>query len=393
MRPEPPTGGAHGVLVVGSGTRFISGISHYTRYAALALSRRVPVTVILMRRLIPRALYPGRARVGAQLTAESYPPDMDVFDGVDWYWIPSILRALHRLWRARPEAVLFQWWTGAVLHSYIALAAAARLRGSRVIVEVHEIQDTGEAEIAPARAYVERLGHLFMRMADAFIVHSEFDRAALADGIDLGRRPVSVVRHGPYSHYDVAGAEPLREAPLDACNILFFGTIRPYKGLEDLVRAFDLLAAGEPERGYWLTVVGETWEEWTEPLSLIASSPSRDRITLVNEYVSDGDAARWFAGADLLALPYRRSSASGPLHMTMDAGLPVVICDVGGLREAAGGYPGAVLVRPADPADLAAGIRRAADMRGTSFDDEGSWDDHADAVLSLVASLGPHPSR
>ena len=351
-----------GVLVVGSGTHFISGVSHYTRYLAVALAGRTPVSVILMRRLIPRSLYPGRARVGDPLTDESYPPAMPVFDGVNWYWIPSLLGALRFLRRNRPEALLFQWWTGSVLHSYVLLALAARLQGARIIIELHEIQDTGEAGMAPARIYVRRFGRWLMGMADAYLVHSEFDRAALGKSFGIGQRPVRVVRHGPFSHYAVAESEPLREVPDDACNILFFGTIRPYKGLEDLVRAFESLAS-EDER-CWLTVVGETWEDWTEPIEMIKASKYQDRITLVNRYVSDAEVSRWFAGADVVSLPYRRSSASGPLHLTMDAGLPVVVTDVGGLREATNGYDGAVFVPAADPDSLCDGLRRAIALRG-----------------------------
>ncbi len=365
---QPIGAGANcgGVLVVGSGTHFISGVSHYTRYVALALAERTPVSVILMRRLIPRALYPGRARVGDEtLTDEDYPPEMEVFDGVDWYWLPSMLGALRLLRRNRPEAVLFQWWTGAVLHSYVLLALAARLQGARIIIEIHEIQDTGEAKLAPVRSYVQRFGRRLMGMADAYIVHSEFDREVLGKSFDIGQRPIRVVRHGPFSHYAVAESTRLREAPEGMCNILFFGTIRSYKGLEDLVQAFELLAS--EDESCWLTVVGETWEDWTQPIEMIMASKYRDRITLVNDYVSDAEVSRWFAGADIVSLPYRRSSASGPLHLTMDAGLPVVVTDVGGLTEAVHGYDGAVLVPGANPQALCEGLREAMGMRGQTF--------------------------
>jgi glycosyltransferase involved in cell wall biosynthesis len=387
--PSPKPSNQHrGVLVVGSGTRFISGVSHYTRYVASALAERTAVSVILMRRLIPRALYPGRARVGDEtLTDEKYPADVEVFDGIDWYWIPSMFGALRLLRRSRPEALLFQWWTGAVLHSYVLLAVAARLQGARIIIEIHEIQDTGEAGMAPARSYVRRFGRWLMGMADAYIVHSEFDREALGRSFGIKRRPVRVVRHGPFSHYAVAESTPLREVPQDGCNILFFGTIRPYKGLEDLVQAFDSLA--NEDAHCWLTVVGETWEDWTEPIELIEASKHRDRITLVNRYVSDAEASRWFAGADVVSLPYRRSSASGPLHLTMDAGLPVVVTDVGGLREATRGYDGAVFVPAADPDSLREGLRKAIALRGRRFEDESSWTDNADAVFELLEQLGP----
>jgi glycosyltransferase involved in cell wall biosynthesis len=378
-------GAAGGVLVVGSGTHFISGVSHYTRYVSLALAERAPVSVIVMRRLIPRALYPGRDRVGDEtLTDQDYPPEMEVFDGIDWYWFPSMLGALRLLRRSRPEAVLFQWWTGAVLHSYVLLALAARLQGARIIIEIHEIQDTGEAKLAPVRTYVQRFGRRLMSMADAYIVHSEFDREALGKSFDIGQRPIRVVRHGPFSHYAVAESTRLREAPDDMCNILFFGTIRSYKGLEDLVQAFELLA-GEDE-SCWLTVVGETWEDWTQPIEMIKASRYRDRITLVNDYVSDAEVSRWFAGADIVSLPYRRSSASGPLHLTMDAGLPVVVTDVGGLTEAVHGYDGAVLVPGANPEALYEGLREAMGMRGRRFEDASSWADNAEAVLE---QLGP----
>jgi glycosyltransferase involved in cell wall biosynthesis len=371
------------VLVVGSSTHFISGVSHYTRYLARALSERSVVSVVLMRRLIPRALYPGRARVGnPALTDEEYPAQIPVFDGVDWYWLPSMLHALRFFRHQRPDAVLLQWWTGAVLHSYVLLALAARVRGVKIIIEIHEIQDSGEAGMAPVRSYVHRFGRKLMGMADAYIVHSEFDRQALERSFGVTRRSITVVRHGPYSHYAVAEASPLRDAPTDCCNILFFGTIRPYKGLEDLVRAFEKLAARETN--WWLTVVGETWEDWTEPTQLIAASKYRDRITLVNRYVPDAEVSRWFAGADIVALPYRRSSASGPLHLAMNAGLPIVVSDVGGLGEATDGYAGAILVPGANPEALQEGLRQALALRGVRFEDTSSWTESAEAVLGLI---------
>jgi glycosyltransferase involved in cell wall biosynthesis len=389
MKPPSAAGSGTGVVVVGSGTLFISGVSHYTRYMAVALAERTPVSVILMRRLIPRALYPGRERVGAKLTDAEYPPEIPVFDGVDWYWLPSVFGALRILHRQRPRLLLLEWWTGAVLHTYLLLALAARLQGARVIIEIHEIQDTGEARVSAARTYVERFGQWLMRLADAYVVHSEFDRRALKESFATAHRPIRVVRLGPYSHYAVADSEPLRDAPTDACNLLFFGTIRPYKGLEDLVQAFEALASQEKDTRYWLTVVGETWEGWTKPTEMIERSRFQDRITLVNRYVSDSDASRWFAGADIVVLPYRRSSASGPLHMAMDAGLPVVVTDVGGLADATHEYDGVVLVASADPTALREGIERAVALRGRRFTDEGSWAASAEAVLSILEEVGP----
>ena len=384
MRDVPPVK----VCVVGSGTHFLSGISYYTHHLAVALAERVPVCVILMRRLIPRALYPGRVRVGEQIADLIYPAHAPVMDGIDWFWLPSIARAIRFLFRERPTHVLFQWWTGAVLHSFLALAVTARVFGARIIVEFHEVQDPGESGFLVARLYVRVFARAFMRAADGFVVHSEFDRDQVRRHYKLGQRPVQTIPHGPYDHHEVSGAPALRVAPEQALNFLFFGTIRPYKGLEDLIEAFNIVCDAQ-SGSYWLTVVGETWERWTLPSDLIARSQHRDRITFVNKYVVDDDVARWFAGADAVVLPYRRSSASGPLHLSMSAGLPTVVTTVGGLPEAAREYQGAVFAEPANPAALAGALLDVARLCGQHFADPHSWDRSAELTLSLVDRLQP----
>ncbi len=116
-------------------------------------------------------------------------------------------------------------------------------------------------------------------------------------------------------------------------------------------------------RGYWLTVVGETWEGHTLPAEMIARSPYRDRITFVNRYVHDSELDAYLRGADAVVLPYRRSSLSGPLHVAMGYGLPIVMTDTGGNAEAAEGYAG-ILLMPVGDVDGAhratAGAARAA---------------------------------
>jgi glycosyltransferase involved in cell wall biosynthesis len=374
------------VCVVGSGIRFLSGISYYTVRLAEALSARHHVSVILMRRLLPRHLYPGRARVGAQLTRLEYPSKVPVFDGVDWYWIPSLFRALRFLSRQSPEVLVLQWWSGTVLHSYLALTLAAKRLGALVVIEFHEVLDTGELERPLAGAYARRLGRLLVRLADAYVVHSEFDRAELASAYQLPPQRITAISHGPFDHHRAVpretpigpdGATPAQSAPGrgakdSACNLLSFGTIRPFKGVEDLIEAFDSLPPESVER-LRLTVVGETWEGWTKPAEMIAASRYRDRITFVNRYVTDDEVTAFFGDADVVVLPYHRSSASGPLHIAMSHGLPTVVTTVGGLVDAVSGYEGAVLVAPGQPDELARALLRAADLRGQRFADPHSW--------------------
>lgn len=362
------------ICVVGSGLRFLGGVSYYTWRLTTALSGSAPVSAVLMRQLIPRRLYPGRARVGHSIAHIQYPEGVPVFDGVDWFLIPSVVRAVRFIRRRRPTHVVFQWWTGAVVHAYAIMALAARLAGSRVVVEFHEVLDSGEARMPGVRLWSRVFGAPVRALADGFLFHSEYDRELLSRTYRLDSRPSAIIPHGPYDQYALRpGDSPAREAAPGVVNLLWFGTIRPYKGLEDLVRAFDSLDPDEAG-SLWLTVVGETWEGWTLPTELIERSRYRDRITFVNRYVDDREAARWLAGADAMVLPYRRSSASGPLHVGMTLGVPLVVTEVGGLVEAAARYEGAVFVEPESPAAIAGALPRLKSMVGRRYDDPHSWD-------------------
>jgi len=378
------------VLVIGAGTRLLSAMSYYTLQLTNALAQRFAVAFIPMRQLIPTFLYPGRSRVGSTSTRLELDRNVAVLSEIDWFWGANLARAMWRLHAWRPDTVVFQWWTGSVLHTYLALALFARLCGTRVVVEFHEVLDTAEQRIPLARAWVRLLGRPFFALADAFVVHSEIDRDPIGERYRVGNRPCVVIPHGPIDHFtsdDVSVSLPLRDPPAGVINLLFFGIIRPYKGLEDLVEAFEMLDDDEVSH-YWLTVVGETWEGWDLPIRLIEGSRHRSRITLVNRFVEDEEVTAYFAGADAAVLPYHRSSASSPASVAMANGLPLILTAVGGLPEAVAGYEGAVLVPPRDPEALRDAIRRLSQLCGRHYHDQHSWEHTASAYDGLINRLG-----
>ena len=111
---------------------------------------------------------------------------------------------------------------------------------------------------------------------------------------------------------------------------------------------------------------------------------------MVNRFVDDGEIAAHFAGADAVVLPYRRSSASGPAHIAMSNGLPLVITAVGGLPAAVADYEGAILVPPRDPAALRDALRLLPALVGRRYRDPHSWDRTVARYGELMRELG-HP--
>ncbi|WP_082753649.1 glycosyltransferase family 4 protein [Mycobacterium sp. NAZ190054] len=374
-------------LIVGPGDRFLSGVSYYTALLTEALAERGPVAALLLRNLCPRMLYPGRARVG-HTDGMLPPPKVSVFNGLDWFWGPSAVGAW-RFWRrTAPSVVILQWWTATVLHSYLIIAWLAKRAGARLVIEFHEMQDIGEAKLPLVARYTRAGMGLLLDRADAVVVHSEFDRRELVAAYPrLADMPVEVILHGPYAHH--AGrpecgctTEPQVRQPV---RILIFGVVRPYKGHADLADAVGLLVGSGLD--IHLSVVGEVWQGYRQPLDRLRAVLPADRLTIVDRYVADDEVPGFFAAADLVVLPYRRSSASGPLHIAMSCGLPVVTTSVGGLVEATEGYTGAVLVPPGDPAALADGIRKALPLLGRTHPDPHSWRRSAERYQALLSRV------
>jgi glycosyltransferase involved in cell wall biosynthesis len=386
------------ICLIGPGWRFTSGISYYTCRLAGAAAESHEIGVILLRQLLPRFLYPGKQRVGQRRARATYPPGVPVFDGIDWWWGLSVLRAMSFLRTYRANVLVLQWWSATTLHTYLLLAVLARQLGARVVIEIHEFQDPGEARFRLARGYAGWGLSALLRLCHGCVVHSKADWRSLEEKHLPANLHITVAAHGPYDQFrtgravgeepDAAAVAAVRQAPRPSvANLLFFGLIRPYKGLTDLLAVFNSLT-DEEASGLWLTVVGETWDGFLEPARLIETSPHRDRITFVNEYVHDEVVAAAFGHADVVVLPYHRSSSSGTLHVAMSWGLPVVITTVGGLPEAASGYGGAIFTPPGDPVMLKAAIKQAAQMRGQRFADPRNWGETVGAILSAAGQGG-----
>jgi glycosyltransferase involved in cell wall biosynthesis len=382
------------VCVVGSGTKFVSGISYYTYFLACALKHRCDVVAILMRHLIPKRWYPGRQHVGRQVMAYDLATEMPTFDGVDWWGWPSVPRALAFLRARRPQVLILQWWTASVLPWYLLLARQVVRRRGVVVVELHEDLDTGEARLPLVGWFARRGLKTLCQWASMLVVHSAWDRDRMSASLGISPAHFRVIPHGPYPISGVTPgassgpARPRTSREPSELTVLFFGTIRPYKGLEHLIQAFEQVRR-DLALPWKLLVVGETWEGWTLPLELVEQSPYRQDIELVNRYVTDEEAAGYFRRADVVALPYLRSSASGPLAIAQSCGLPVVVTAVGGLVEAAGDYAGAVLVRPGKPDELAKGLLAAADLRGRTHSAPVTWQAVAQSYADIFAAVVP----
>lgn len=191
------------------------------------------------------------------------------------------------------------------------------------------------------------------RECDALLVHSAGLREALADFVGPGHPPIHVTEHGVWRGH---GDSPTTDAPDQSPReqLLFFGAIRPNKGLHVLLRAMehlpqcDLAVAGAPEE-----------DGYHEQVRTLARQLPAERIEMVDRYVSEQEMAGYFDRSRVVVLPYTFfASQSGVLHQALAFGRPVVATDVGALGECVREWGIGTVVAPNDERALAEGINR-----------------------------------
>jgi len=177
-----------------------------------------------------------------------------------------------------------------------------------------------------------------MRLSDHVIVHNKFSAGMLADRLDSMSRPppLSVIRHGNFiAHLKLLDSSAARRRlglPEERPVILFFGQVKPEKGLEELLKAF---ARYQSEGGNGLLyVVGRPMAHAKEDYVSIAHKLGlADNVKFDLRYVSDEEASACYSAADLVVLPYREIFQSGVLLMAMSHGRPVLCSDLPAMQE------------------------------------------------------------
>jgi glycosyltransferase involved in cell wall biosynthesis len=308
------------VLIVEQGGR--GGVADYTGFLAAALAGLgIPVTIATANDHLFRPA-PGVRIVGvfAYVRGHSAPARLvrhaglgPLANGLRFLAAMPRLLALSR----RHAVTHMQGWEAPSLGLIATLLL--RASGAKLIWTAHNTFER-RSRLDSAR--------ILPVLSRETIVHTEADRDRVS------RRP-TVIPHGHYGGIadTAAPVDPPRARaelglPADALVVLLFGVLRPDKGLGDLLAA----AADAPP---WLVLIaGEDHNGLASAAQWLASPRLAGRVTVLEGFQPIDAVARVFAAADLVALPYRRASQSGVLHLSYGFGRMVAVYPVGGLTEA-----------------------------------------------------------
>lgn len=245
--------------------------------------------------------------------------------------VPDMLR--YRSLARSADIAHFQWLAVQMLDEHL-------LPRRPVVLTAHDLLPR-----EPRPGQIRSQQRLYRRVA-AVVTHSEFGRRRLVEDIGLDAAKVHVIHHGAFEHLANQPLEvplPAELAGVERPVVLFFGLLRPYKGLSVLLDAW----RGIEDAELWIVGLPRMNVD-----SLRAAAPGNVRF--VSRFVSDAELPSFFRRADLVVAPYtetERFDQSGVLATTLAFGKPIVLSSIGSFPEIAA-TGAARLVAPNDPVQL-----------------------------------------
>lgn len=266
-------------------------------------------------------------------------------------------RLVERLLRERPDIVQF----GKIPFLFEAIFLRYLRRRGIVLTQVcHEFEPREQA-CGWRRRLQARLSRFVFDQFRLMVFLSESTRREfeqLYPGVAAGKL---VIPHGSQDIFRALRSPPVDppryDFPSGAKIVLFFGGVRPSKGVADLIEGFALLPR---DPNTYLLVAGYPSREVRIGAlrARVATLNQADRIILDLRYIDPGEVAGLLELAAVIVLPYRSATQSGVLHLAYSFGCPVVATRVGGLAEDIEEGRSGLLVPPGDPQALAAALAR-----------------------------------
>jgi D-inositol-3-phosphate glycosyltransferase len=294
----------------------------------------------------PRFLFPGKTQFSDGPAPEGIKIKRELNSINPFNW----LRTGFKIRREKADILLIRYWLPFMAPCLGTVARIVKSNKYTVIIAVVD-------NVFPHEKHAgdNMLTKFFMNGIDGAAVLSDVVQKDVAEfRNDI---PVCVT---PHPLFDTYGKKLNREEALsmlkldpESSYLLFFGIIRNYKGLDILIKAF----SDERLRGkkLKLIVAGEFYENETQYRELVKEFGLEKDVLFYDHFINDSDVRLFFSGADLVVQPYKSATQSGVTQIAFHFDKPMLVTDVGGLKEIVSHEKCGYVVQP-EPKNIADAI-------------------------------------
>lgn len=300
---------------------FRGGIAQLNAALYREIEKQHSIKAYTFTRQYPNILFPGET----QLITESDEVDrvtaerlLDSINPISYY------NTANKILSDNPDLLITTLWMPFFAPSLGYVTGQLQKHNKKTVSLLHNVipHEKRIGDIALAKYYLNRNDH--------FIVFTEKVKNDL-----LGLKPdadVKIKPHPLYTHFGklISRHEAHQQLGLDPNKktILFFGFIRPYKGLDLLIEAANNLSDS-----YQIIIAGEVYGSFDRYQKQIEQTNQQSKFKIFTRYIPDHEVSLFFSAADVNVLPYHSATQSGVVQIAFNFDLPVIATNVGGLKE------------------------------------------------------------
>ncbi len=384
------------ISVVGPTYPYRGGIAHYTTLLVRHLRQAGHhAPLYSFTRQYPRWLFPGKTDRDPSATPLRVNCEyiLDPINPLTWW------RLVRRVRADNPDLLVLQWWVPYWTPCLTTVGTLLKRNSTIKIAFIcHNVVPHEGGGVLD-----RRLALTVLRQGDALIVHSEQDRHRLLALLPAARVvKAAIPTYAPLAAQraqTVSGRDLRRELGLPAAGpvLLFFGFVRPYKGLEYLIQALPRIREHLPAH---LLVAGEFWSSREFYVRYAQEFGVEQFITFVDRYIPNEELQPYFDIADVVVLPYVSATQSAVVQLAFGFNKPVITTRVGGLHEVVRDGVNGLIVPPQDEGALAEAVVRfftdevgarirAQVAAGATSEGGYSWDDLVRTLEDVARELAP----
>ena len=336
------------ISLIGPTHPFRGGIAHYTTLLFRNLRKRHSVRFFSFIRQYPRWLFPGssdRDLSDKPINESGIDYTLDSLNPISWIQTAKAIR------QYQPDLLIIPWWTAYwTLPFWIIANIIKRTTTIEILFLCHNVKEHESNWLSQVCT------KWVLGQGDCFLVHSRAEttllrqispKAQIIQGFHPTYEDLQVVRY--------TRAEARQRLRVSGNVLLFFGFIRPYKGLDYLLDTVPAIAK-EMDGDLTVLVVGECWQGEHEYQQQIKDLGIGGYVRRINHYVPNEDISLYFAATDLVIIPYVSATGSGVLQAALGAGRPVIASRIGALEEGVCHGRTGYLVPPANAPQLGRAI-------------------------------------
>jgi len=358
------------ITVIGPVFPYKGGIAHYTGLLVKALKKRAEVRTVSYSMQYPKILFKKPQKDHSN---DSFKVDDAEFliNTADPF---NIIKTAKEINKGFPDLVIIEWWHPYFAPCYRILTSFLK---APVLYICHNV-------FPHERFVMDRfLTRLTLSKGNFFILHSEKEVKELKSILPGAEYRVNM--HPTYSAFKMREME---KRTGEEKRLLFFGFVRPYKGLKILLKSLRDL----PD--VYLTIAGDFGGKMDEYEEDLFHPDIKDRVDIHEGYISDNDIQGFFENCDAVVLPYTDATQSGIAQMAYGFKKPVIATEVGGLPEVVTDRVTGIMVKPGDSRALTEGIERFYDLllKGTDFEgniekdsERFTWEHMVETIFELTA--------